>query len=83
MEASLLKLQQMRKKATSDKDGKMSDDEKIRQQIRLDVAAFGEKIFELGVDRENSTFKSLHELAHSSWEKGTENTNLLKNLNIF
>lgn len=56
----------MRKKATSDKDGKMSDDEKIRQQIRLDVAAFGEKIFELGVDRENSTFKSLHELAHSS-----------------
>ena len=62
----MLKLQQMRKKATSDKDGKMSDDEKIRQQIRLDVAAFGEKIFELGVDRENSTFKSLHELAHNS-----------------
>ena len=66
MEASLLKLQQMRKKATSDNDGKMSDDEKIRQQIRLDVAAFGEKVFDLGVEPQNQTYRSLHDLAHRS-----------------
>ena len=39
MEASLAKLQQMRKKQQKSDDG-LSDDEKIRKQIQLDVESF-------------------------------------------
>ena len=66
MEASLLKLQQMRKTKQAGNDGKMTDDEKIRKQIRLDVTEFGERFFKLGVDRENQAYKDLFLLANST-----------------
>jgi len=66
MEVSLLKLQQMRKTKNTDKDGKMTDDEKIRQQIRLDVAEFGTQFTTLGIDSENSVYKNLYELANTT-----------------
>ena len=67
MEASLLKLQQMRKTKQAGNDGKMTDDEKIRKQIRLDVTEFGERFFKLGVDRQNQAYKDLFLLANSTW----------------
>ena len=66
MEASLLKLQQMRKTKQAGNDGKMTDDEKIRKQIRLDVTEFGERFFKLGVDRQNQAYKDLFLLANST-----------------
>lgn len=67
MEASLLKLQQMRKTKQTDKDAaKMTDDEKIRQQIRFDVAEFGSRFFALGIHQDNSAYKSLFELANNT-----------------
>ena len=67
MEASLLKLKQMRKTKTEEKSDKMSDDEKIRLQIRLDVKHFGERFFKLGVDPTNSSFVGLSELVQANW----------------
>jgi len=66
MEASLLKLKQMRKAKTEEKNDKMSDDEKIRLQIRLDTEYFGEKFIELGVKPENENYLKLIELANSN-----------------
>lgn len=74
MEASLLKLQQMRKtQKQSNADGnatseqrKMTDDEKIRKQIRLDVDEFGAAFFKLGISPENDAFQSLYRLAHDT-----------------
>lgn len=63
MEVSLLKLQQMRKTKNTDKDGKMTDDEKIRQQIKIDVTTFGSQFTTLGIDPENTVYKNLFELA--------------------
>ena len=66
MEASLLKLKQMRKAKTEEKNNKMSDDEKIRLQIRLDVQFFGEKFIELGIKPDNKCYLELIELANSN-----------------
>ena len=64
MEASLLKLKQMRKTKTEEKDqsSKMSDDEKIRSQIRLDVRHFGASFFQLGVSPDHASFVELDQL---------------------
>jgi len=45
MEASLAKLQQMRKKQQGKSDDGLSDDEKIRKQIQLDVESFIQRFF--------------------------------------
>lgn len=65
MEASLLKLKQMRKTKTEEKSDKMSDDEKIRLQIRLDVTHFGESFFKLGVESDHASFVELNKLVQS------------------
>ena len=65
MEASLLKLKQMRKTKTEEKSDKMSDDEKIRQQIRLDVRHFGASFFTLGVDEAHPSYVELNELVNN------------------
>lgn len=63
MEASLLKLKQMRKTKTEEKESsKMSDDEKIRSQIRLDVRHFGASFFQLGVSPDHASFVELDQL---------------------
>ena len=62
MEASLLKLAQMRKTKTEEKKDKMSDDEKIRLQIRLDVAQFNARFVELGVASDHPPLVALTEL---------------------
>lgn len=73
MEASLLKLQQMRKtQKQNNADGnaeqrKMTDDEKIRKQIRLDVDEFGAAFFKLGISPENEAFERLFRLANDTW----------------
>ena len=66
MEASLLKLKQMRKAKMEEKNDKMSDDEKIRLQIRLDVEFFGAKFIEIGVTKEDENFLKLTHLAHGN-----------------
>ena len=57
----------MRKTKQSDKDAaKMTDDEKIRQQIRLDVTEFGTQFISLGIDPDNSVYKNLYDLANTT-----------------
>ena len=76
MEASLAKLQQMRKKQQGKNDDGLSDDEKIRKQIQLDVESFIQRFVtslafsadlefrfrDLGVPETNKNVQSLQEL---------------------
>ena len=63
MEASLAKLKQMRKgKNEAEKSEKMSDDDKIRLQIKLDVELFVKKFVQIGVPERNESLLSLTEL---------------------
>ena len=76
MEASLAKLQQMRKKQQGKNDDGLSDDEKIRKQIQLDVESFIQRFItglaliahielrfrDLGVPATNKNVQSLQEL---------------------
>lgn len=62
MEASLAKLQQMRKKQQGKSDDGLSDDEKIRKQIQLDVESFIQRFCDLGVPETNKNVQSLQEL---------------------
>lgn len=51
--------------ANAGKDDESRDEERIRQQMILDVAAFGKDAQSLGVDvQNNDTFKSLDEMVH-------------------
>ena len=66
MEASLEKLKQMRKTKATEKNDKMSDDDKIRLQIKIDVEHFGTKFIELGVENNDPNYISLSTLANGN-----------------
>ena len=66
MEASLEKLKQMRKTKATEKNDKMSDDDKIRLQIKIDVEHFGTKFIELGVGSDDPNYISLSTLANGN-----------------
>ena len=66
MEASLEKLKQMRKTKATEKNEKMSDDDKIRLQIKIDVEFFGASFTRLGVKSDDENFKSLSTLANGN-----------------
>lgn len=66
MEASLEKLKQMRKTKATEKNDKMSDDDKIRLQIKIDVEHFGTKFIELGVASDDPNYISLSTLANGN-----------------
>ena len=71
MEESLLKLQKMRKKTqtTTQKSG-VSDDDKIRTQLRLDVDHFVDTFLSCGVKLETTTeLQNLKKISNSIQEK--------------
>ena len=56
----------MRKTKATEKNDKMSDDDKIRLQIKIDVEHFGTKFIELGVGGDDPNYISLSTLANGN-----------------
>ncbi|XP_010161850.1 conserved oligomeric Golgi complex subunit 2-like [Antrostomus carolinensis] len=75
MEESLKRLKQARRTATSNPvgtNGGMSDDNKIRLQLALDVEYFGEQIRKMGLETSSiKSFSALMELVLTAKDQAT------------